>query len=142
MMPFEDLSDDHRSRLLAVASTRHFAPGERIVTQDEKPGRILVLRTGRAQVVKKHQDHDVPVNMIWPGEIFGEVAFLEQSGASASVVATDPVTVDILAPADVHPLLAAEPQLAAAFYRALAVGLAGRLRTSTEHRATMFFSPD
>ena len=65
------------------------------------------------------------------GELFGEMSFLEEAGASASVVADDEVEVDVIPGEHVRRLLDSLPGFAARFYHSLAVTLSERLRRTS-----------
>jgi extracellular factor (EF) 3-hydroxypalmitic acid methyl ester biosynthesis protein len=66
------------------------------------------------------------------GAVFGEMSFLDNRGASASIVAQDSVDVHVLEEAQVTALLISVPGLATRFYQTLAVTLAYRLREASD----------
>jgi CRP-like cAMP-binding protein len=82
----------------------------------------------------------LPLDEAGPGEVLGEMSFLEGSVTSATVVADGPVEVDVVDGARVQALLDAEPLLAAHFYQSLAVTLAERLRHSRSEFAPVAMS--
>ena len=65
------------------------------------------------------------------GDVFGEMAFLGDSTATAAVVATDEVDVDAIWANDLRELVTMFPGFGARFYRSLAVILAQRLRETS-----------
>ena len=108
-----------------------------IVAEESRPEALFVLLRGRAAVAKDHLGVPIPIGEVRPGELFGEVSYLDGSPASASVVAREPSTV--LALSDVDTFLDGAPELAAGFYRSLAVALARRLRYSADDRVAVGF---
>jgi CRP-like cAMP-binding protein len=103
-----------------IASKR----GETLLRQGEQTDHIVFLTRGAATV----QVYATKVAQIGPGEICGEMAFLEGGAASATVTADQDVTavaIDWTALADLFELF---PHLASRFYRSLAVALSRRLR--------------
>jgi CRP-like cAMP-binding protein len=79
----------------------------------------------------------VAVARLGPDEVFGEMSYLEDSGATASVVAEEDVEVDMVEGAAVTSLLSSDPALAARYYRSLAVVMAHRLRNTTQSLALL-----
>jgi CRP-like cAMP-binding protein len=79
----------------------------------------------------------VAVARLGPGEVFGELSFLEDAGANASVIAEEDVEVDVAEGPDIAALLASDPALAARFYQSLAVVMAHRLRNTTHSLALL-----
>jgi len=63
-----------------------------------------------------------------PGQIFGEMSFLEDRPTSATISAVEDSLVLAVARADLESKLAADSALAARIYKALAIIAAGRLR--------------
>jgi CRP/FNR family cyclic AMP-dependent transcriptional regulator len=98
--------------------------GETLLRQGDTADHILFLIAGAATV----QVYATKVAQVGPGEICGEMAFLEGGPASATVTANHDVTallVDWTALTDLFELF---PHLASRFYRSLAVALSRRLR--------------
>ena len=129
---FPYLDDSGRARLLEHARQEEYPAGAVIVAEDSPPGALFVLIHGRVTVAKEHLGQPISISEVRPGELFAEVSYLDDSPASASVIAREPATVLVLADPDA--LLAAAPELAAGFYRSLAVALAQRLRFSADDR--------
>ena len=67
-----------------------------------------------------------------PGDVCGEMSFLENSNASASVVASKVSTIEFLSADELHGIFAAFPHLASRFYRSMALTLSRRLRTTSQ----------
>jgi CRP-like cAMP-binding protein len=63
-----------------------------------------------------------------PGEVFGEMAFLENGVASATVVATGDLEVCAIEWSALHDLFELYPHMGSRFYRSLAMNLSRRLR--------------
>lgn len=97
------------------------------------PG-LLVLREGAVRVEQLRGGAPITLARLGPGELLGEMSFLEDLPASASVVADEPVTVERFDRAAVHLALQSDPGLSARFYQSLAVLLAGRLRERSRTR--------
>jgi CRP-like cAMP-binding protein len=129
---FPFLDDAGRARLLEHTRQEEYGADDVIVAEDSRPQALYILIHGRVAVAKDHLGHRVPIGEVRPGELFGEVSYLDGSPASASVVARGPASVLVLPDPDA--LLTEAPELAAGFYRSLAVAVARRLRFSSDDR--------
>ncbi len=140
---FRHLSAAEEARILGEAESRRAAPGETIVREGEPRTGIFVIRSGAVRVEKDSAGFPLEISRLGPGEIFGEMSFVEGSQASASVVAEDdqPVEVVRIAQEQVEPLLEAEPGVYGRFYKSLAEILSLRLRTTSSLMATPDWSP-
>jgi len=81
---------------------------------------IFVLQKGFVRVERAHLGRGIAIARRGPGDIFGEMSFLEGGGASASVVADEDVEVAIIEGARLNSLLVSVPGLATGFYQSLA----------------------
>jgi CRP-like cAMP-binding protein len=102
-----------------------FKKGEVLVQKGKKANGVYLLLKGNARVQIPLQ---ATVPVIGPGEICGEMSFLEDGPASASVVAEGEVEAYHLDPPTLQGLFELFPHLASRFYRSLAMNLSRRLR--------------
>jgi extracellular factor (EF) 3-hydroxypalmitic acid methyl ester biosynthesis protein len=128
---FEFLTQDDERLLLEKSSSVTYRQGEQILEEGSRRQGIFIVRSGLVGVEVAHLGRGVAIRQLGPGAIFGEMSFLEMASASASVVAREDVTLDVIEGPYVHSLLASVPGLAARFYQSLAVMLAQRLRENT-----------
>lgn len=89
---------------------------------------LLVLREGAVRVLQNRGTAVITLARLGPGAVLGEMSFLEDSTASAAVVADEPVVLERFDRLHLLSLLQADPGFAARFYQSLAVLLARRLR--------------
>lgn len=88
---------DARSALLALARRQHYAPaGEELITEGDEPAHLIIPRSGTGRVVKNRLGGRVPVGRLGPGDVLGELSFVDRSPASASVVADTEIEADVL----------------------------------------------
>src|SRR3954462_14711056 len=108
-----------------------FDEGQVLVREASIPKTIFLLRSGKVRVEKAHRGSNSVLTTLGPGAIFGEMAFIEDALASASVVAEGKVEVDALEAADLKQMFEAFPHFGARFYRSVAVTLSQRLRETS-----------
>jgi CRP-like cAMP-binding protein len=102
-----------------------FKKGDVLLQEGQPTKKVYLLVSGKARVETASK---ALLAQIGPGEICGEMAFLENATASATVRAeeeTQAWAVDWRALTDLFELF---PHLASRFYRSLAVNLSRRLR--------------
>lgn len=102
-----------------------------IVKEGASPQRIYILQKGSVRVEKATVGAGVAIAFLQPGDIFGEMSFLEEAITSAKIVAQDIVEVLILEQNDLYSLLVSVPGLSARFYQSIAHNLSLRLRETT-----------
>lgn len=122
------LTETDWRQLLAQAEVVTYTQGDLILAQGDRRGAIFLLVSGYASIESNGSGQGISLNQIGPGEIFGEISFLEQLGATASVIAMETVRVQILPEEQLAQQLGSDPGLATRFYQSLALTLAHRLR--------------
>lgn len=112
--------------LVADKATRvKFKKGENIVQRGRRTHGVYLLLEGTAGVEIANQ---IPYPSIGPGQICGEMSFLDEQPASVNVTAQSAVETFYLDRATLQLLFELFPHLASRFYRSLATNLSRRLR--------------
>lgn len=126
------LTENDWALLRSIAKRRTFKVREIIISINSQPNSLFILATGSATVeVMRGQ----PIAKLKAGDICGEMAFLENNAASASVVAETEVEADVLELAAVHRIFELYPHVQARFYKSLALLLSQRLRSTSARLA-------
>jgi len=112
--------------ILTKGSERAIARGEAITTEGREVTDLVVVLNGLFEV--RLSGHDEPVAHLGPGELIGEISWLEGTTASASVIASEDSRVLCVARADLEAAVSVNPTFAADLYRGLALVLSRRLR--------------
>ena len=112
--------------LIADKATRkQFEAGEYLVQRDRRTHGLYVLLKGTAAVQIPSQ---TGVREIGPGEICGEISFLDELPATANVVANGSIEAFYLDRPTLQSLFELFPHLGSRFYHSLAAILSRRLR--------------
>ncbi|MGA8867817.1 MAG: cyclic nucleotide-binding domain-containing protein [Candidatus Sulfotelmatobacter sp.] len=110
-----------------------FRKGEVLVERGKLTDGVFLLLQGRARVqFPSPSPSQVISRTIGTGEVCGEMSFLDELPASASVVAEETVEAYHLNRATLQSLFELFPHLASRFYRSLAANLSRRLRDLIE----------
>jgi len=103
----------------------NFEKGATLVSEGKLTNGVYLLLKGSARVELPRR---VSFPAIGPGEICGEVSFLDELPATANVVALEQVEAYFLDRATLQAMFELFPHLASRFYRSLAANLSRRLR--------------
>jgi extracellular factor (EF) 3-hydroxypalmitic acid methyl ester biosynthesis protein len=107
------------------AVRRQFKAGESIVQRERRTHGIFLILKGTAAVQFASQPTVVEIG---PGQICGEISFLDELPATANVVAKESVEAYYLDRASLQSMFELFPHLGSRFYHSLAAILSRRLR--------------
>jgi signal transduction histidine kinase len=115
---FCDLGPADLKKLRGVTRELTFAPNQTIFKEGDPGDGIFFVKDGLVQIqaVVGHGDLKV-LSRISPGELFGEMAVMDNQPRSASAVAEEPTTVYFIGRTELEELLDRMPQLAGAMAR-------------------------
>lgn len=123
------LSDEDLEWLIQVGSVASSSAGDVLIREGTDIDRLLVVLTGTLGLRIANLGDRV-VGRMGPGEVVGELSFIDARPTSASVEALEPSRCLVIPRHALARRLETDPPFAARFYRALALFLADRLRTA------------
>ena len=129
---FRYLTDADWQLLMEKARKTEFARGEMVVEEGETSRNIFLIARGGVRLERQRSGRTDVLAQLGPGQVFGEVAFADRTGAGASVIAEEPTEMEMIIGEDVDALLQSVPGFATRFYMSLAATLARRLRATAE----------
>lgn len=124
---FAELEPWETDWIFSAGIERKFARDEAIAVEGQELGALIFVLEGLFAVRLGDQER-APLVLLGPGELIGEISFLENLLASASVVACEDSRVLWISRVDLERHLKTDSDFAANFYRALARVLSRRLR--------------
>ena len=92
---------------------------------------IYILRRGLVRVERATSGKGIAIAFLQPGDIFGEMSFLEDASPSAQIIAETEVEVFIISKTALDSLLMSSSELSNRFYQSLAYNLSSRLRATS-----------
>ena len=107
------------------AARMQFKPGEQFVHRGKRTHGIYLVLKGSASVQIAGYGK---AREIGPGDVCGEISFLDELPATAGIVANEPVSAYYLDRPTLQSLFELFPHLGSRFYRSLASILSRRLR--------------
>lgn len=129
MQFFEQLDEEARDLLLAVARPVSFVTGARLVRHGEAARGAYVLRSGAAEAVVTLPGGDkLTVAKLGAGGVFGEMSLIERGTCTATVSATDKLDGWFIERDDFRSLVAQRVPAALRVQHALTLALSDKLR--------------
>src|ERR1044072_3484874 len=115
---FSGLDPEEMSRIAAHARSLRKARGEFIYMPAERADYVYILRQGRVKLsVLSESGKEIAIDIIQPGEIFGEFALVDESPRSNMTQALDDILMWVFAKRDFTHLLSSQPKLALSYIR-------------------------
>lgn len=112
-----------------------FAKDQRLIHEGLVGNTLYLLKTGTARVERRSGSQVIRIATLGPGDICGEMSFIEKTSASASVVADEELTADALDAAVLNSLFESFPHVGSRFFRSVALTLSRRLRATSAELA-------
>lgn len=133
---FSTLAAEELAQIAEVASPERFEPEEIVFREGEFSTNCYVIRSGHACALREHSDGRViTLARFGPGDIFGELAMLDNQHRSATIQALDELEVILFLGPEMRRLLGEHPEIAVK----LIAAMGQRLRESNERLAGLSF---
>ena len=129
---FCELRDDECETLLKHSTKHTFSSGEIIIEQGTILNDLYVICFGNARVVQQSFD-EANVEFtgpLGPGDMFGEMSFMDGNQASATLIADGNTEVLKFGRDDIYDLVSANAGLGMRFYQSLLLIMCKRLRAT------------
>lgn len=92
-------------------ANRSYTQNQMIFSENEPGQDLFILQKGKVKITKIIKDNDVLLNIMKPGDIFGEMALLDNKPRSASAIATEDVDLLAINKANFETMVQTQPQL-------------------------------
>ncbi|MDQ3964434.1 MAG: cyclic nucleotide-binding domain-containing protein [Actinomycetota bacterium] len=123
---FSKCSNRELKRVASLVTPIDVEEGEALTREGQPGSELFVIASGRARVTLRESE----IATLLPGDVFGEMALLEQGPRAATVTATTPMIIYVLEPRELWTLLEDVPQIG----RKILKALAQRLREAEKQR--------
>ncbi len=110
---FADLDADELQRISSLCHAKHFGAGEVLFRKGDPGDALFGVRRGQIRIETGASDGSrLTLNLMGPGDLFGEVAVLDGQNRSADATAGEPTELFVLGRADFLEHLEREPRVA------------------------------
>jgi len=127
---FSELPQSDLEAISKLATTRTFPRNTIIISEGDTSDSLYAVLSGKVKIyLSDDEGKEIIINIQGAGEYFGELALLDDSPRSASVMTIEECKLAIISKSAFDECLEANPQIALRVIR----GLSGRLRDLTEN---------
>lgn len=127
---FASLAPDESETLLRHMVVKRAAAGQVLFRREQPGDGLYAILSGRiAFTVESPEGRELILNVLGPGEFFGEIALLDGKGRSASAVARDPSELAFIGRADFTSFVRRRPETTLRIIELLCA----RLRRATDY---------
>jgi CRP-like cAMP-binding protein len=130
----QGFSDEQLGQLFAIAEMRSYEDGEPILRQFDEAQDLLILASGRANILTVIGE---PIGVVKPGMPLGEISFLDNKPRSVSVVSSGPSEAVVLPAAPLRQILQDRPDIALRALLNISRVLCARLRAANNNIAAL-----
>jgi CRP-like cAMP-binding protein len=126
---FRYFTDAERRRIEDLGQVRRIADNAFLIRAREQDSKLYAVEEGHLDIVAREDGQETVLATVGPGDVLGEVAFIDDSPRSVSVRSgEEPVKIRVWDKKTLSEALAFEPQLLAKFSVAMCELLVERLR--------------
>ena len=117
---FRDFDDRAHRRLAEITREIVLSPGETLFREGDGGDSFFVVARGAVKVVRQVGDHDVVVDTLGGGDVFGEMSMLAGEARRATIVAATTVTLGEVKAMDFAALMTEHEELREGIWRSFA----------------------
>lgn len=126
------LTRDDWQSVLDHSEVRRYHADQIILRQGQLGTALWVVADGEVRIEREDDLGATLLARLGLGSVIGEMSFLDESGASANVVADGDVRLLYFSGASIRTMTEEDPEFAARFFHSLAATLSRRLRATNE----------
>jgi CRP-like cAMP-binding protein len=125
---FRYFTDDERDRMERLGELRHVPEGQYLIRAGDTDSTLFAVEGGHLDIVANRDGQSSTVATVGPGDVLGEVSFIDDSPRTVSVMAGEATIVRAWNSRTLAEALAFEPHLLAKFSVAMCELLVERMR--------------
>jgi len=125
---FRYFTDDERARVEQLGELRHVPEGQYLIRAGDTDSTLFAVEGGHLDIIAAREGNAVTLATVGPGDVLGEVSFVDDSPRTVSVMAGEATIVRAWNSRTLAEGLAFEPQLLAKFSVAMCELLVERIR--------------
>jgi CRP/FNR family transcriptional regulator, cyclic AMP receptor protein len=130
---FHNMSTRHLGRIRQAIQTRFYNAGEVLFSEGQVGRAIFIIRSGQVELSKKTESGGgLKLGLLNPGQVFGEMALLENQPRTATATMVESGEICLLYTSTLEALIKSHPDVGVKLLRNIAVMLSTLLRRTNE----------
>ncbi len=130
---FAELTSEDAGVVVGACEERMLVGGEELFHENDAGDSLFIVQSGRVDIFKNIRgDVDRSLASFGPGDVIGEMSFIDGARRSATARTTESSEFLVLSRQSLAKVQKDRPDIAAAFFRNMAAIVAARLRTTNE----------
>jgi len=130
---FAELSSEDAEVVVKACEERMLVGGEELFHENDAGDSLFIVQSGRVDIFKNIRgDVDRSLASFGPGDVIGEMSFIDGARRSATARTTESSEFLVLSRLSFAKVQKERPDIAAGFFRNMAAIVASRLRTTNE----------
>lgn len=125
---FHSLSTRQLGRVMLAMQPRQYHTGERLFEEGQLGKAVFIIKSGKVELLRRSEEKDRSLGLLGPGQMFGEMALLEQMKRTASAMVVEDGEIYLLYTATLDALIRDHPAIGVKLLRNMAVMLSALLR--------------
>jgi len=130
---FRGMTSRQLGRIMQAMQKRIYRQGETLFSEGEIGRAVFIIQSGQVELSKKSVGgHNRQLGILGPGQIFGEMALLENRSRSATATIIEEGSIYLLYTSTMESLIRSHPDTGARLMRNMAMMLSSLLRRTNE----------
>lgn len=131
---FPKLKEEEWKKLAEAGQVSIFGSGDVIIAEGDAVDTLMFIKSGNIRVTRTFLDNLNAefAGPLGPGEVVGEMSFIDGQGASASLIADGQTEILEIPKDTVFDMINSDDSFAARFYESLFLDLARKLRSTNQ----------
>jgi len=129
---FHGLHSGQLGQVMIAMQRRHYTAGEKLFEEGQPGKAVFIIKSGQVELTRHSPDGGRSLGILGPGQMFGEMALLEQMNRTATATVTDDGEIYLLYTATLESLVREQPKIGVKLLRNMAIMLSALLRRTNK----------
>lgn len=129
---FHSLSTRQLGRVMLAMQPRRYLAGELLFEEGHIGKAVFIIKSGKVELSRRVADRSRSLGVLTPGQMFGEMALLEQMKRTASATVVEDGEIFLLYTATLDALIRDHPAIGVKLLRNMAIMLSALLRRTNQ----------
>ena len=129
---FHGLTSGQLGRVMTSMQRRRYTAGEKLFEEGQPGKAVFIIKSGQVELTRFSPDGPRSLGVLGPGQMFGEMALLEQMNRTATATVQEDGEIYLLYTATLESLIRDHPRIGVRLLRNMAIMLSALLRRTNK----------